>query len=79
MDKNLKTKKKTKVVDLTSEDIHIKNGDLCDRCAFGVEQCGMNCDICAMQSSSEHGFCLCLEVVPCTPCPYFKEATNEGK
>jgi hypothetical protein len=47
-DENLKAKKEHRGVDLMSEDIHIKNGDLCDRCAFGVEQCGMNCDICAM-------------------------------
>ncbi len=65
------------------EDIYIKSDDLCDRCAFGFEQCRGACDLCAMRTKNQPGgtcmACLCFQIAPYTPCPYFKEATNEGK
>lgn len=68
----------------TQGDIHIKSEDLCSRCAFGVEQCGENCRTCPMAEVKVVGntrgpTCLCLEIASFTPCPYFQEATNEGK
>lgn len=66
----------------TKGDIHIKSEDLCSRCAFGIEQCGFNCDTCPMGEVTVVGdirgaACLCLEIASFTPCPYFKEVTNE--
>lgn len=64
------------------KDVHIKTGDLCDRCTFGIEQCGVNCGTCPMAEVKVVGAtrgpaCLCLKIASFTPCPYFKEVTNE--
>ena len=58
-------------------EVHIKSGELCDRCAFSVDRCmqswdedGRRCDGCRMD---RRGTCICDEIANGTPCEFFEE------
>lgn len=58
----------------------IKSADLCNRCAFEIENCIENCNDCIECTMYNHGIgnCKCADVKPNTPCPYFVEDENDG-
>lgn len=60
---------------------HIKSRDLCERCIYSLSNCKLrkakylNCDTCKMKLPET---CRCTTIDINTPCPYFKEYTENG-